>query len=808
MAQPFTIVSVDKAFKGRYEGSVTVKDTTSRLKVRGKFNVPLCYVQPGMKFNIRVDHDKKTKFGSFIVGCATSEQNLLALMILVLDGNSDRGGHKNESSLGGATNRGLQDLLKNPPDDLASTLIEYARTKTLDASILLLRASTPRQMGVCDARKIMGCLKTKINIFNLYDAYTHVMDVELIIHYAQVTSLEEIEENPWILFDKEKRPLPSLADKSRIVEYADEIAKLHGIAATDGRRLTCFFNWAVQYHQQEGSTWIPMECVASTMIKYCNKYQCDTDFRFTLEDATIFMSSSERVCRDGVLVTDQESDGMERNIASHLRSMCNRNDDTMRKLIESASVALIMYEDKLKNPSMTIPHEHVEAFDRYKSCDEQQRSICIKLISNKVAILIGGPGTGKSRTLALAVAFLQAVMLKTMVCTAITGVVVDKLKKEFKHNTNQPDCRTMASLLASQSFHGAHTPIAVDELSMVPLSMLGRLSYRRRPLFLLLCGDKEQLPSIDHGKVLTDIMESQMIETVTLRKIYRSGLGSGMSTEPQKLIGDDDAYIEMIKHQGGIDNAGFKVDICDDIEVATTHAIKRCSDLVREYEPDKVQMISNTKEKCKIINKQVQTFFNGIARERKEAQDRAKPFNDNNICLANKDKGAADWVLGDRVINMETRYVGEDEHIKLFNGQTGKIIRVDSASKTFVVRFPSNGGGGTIDDTCTYFSNSISHAYCLTIWKYQGSEIDHVVTCFHNWSMCRELLYTSITRARKTSSLFITENQLVDCRETSCVQKRNTKLCQRLTESMGTKRYGFDQEDGECDQEDEEDDSN
>ena len=138
-------------------------------------------------------------------------------------------------------------------------------------------------------------------------------------------------------------------------------------------------------------------------------------------------------------------------------------------------------------------------------------------------------------------------------------------------------------------------------------------------------------------------------------------------------------------------------------------------------------------------------------------------------------------MVGDRVIartNIDTKK-GE-EAIRVFNGVLGCVTSLDLKEKKFTVHFPDL----CIDMMFSPGTVDIDHAYCVTTWKYQGSEIDHVIVFFDEpWGLSCELLYTSVTRGKLSATVYIREPSLAKALETRIGALRVTRLLERISEA-------------------------
>jgi exodeoxyribonuclease V alpha subunit len=179
-----------------------------------------------------------------------------------------------------------------------------------------------------------------------------------------------------------------------------------------------------------------------------------------------------------------------------------------------------------------------------------------------------------------------------------------------------------------------------------------------------------------------------------------------------------------------------------------------------------VQMIVMTNKSALDANMILQNVYN--------------PSNGEEIERSNR----APWRLTDSVINLENYY--ENGQIMVCNGALGKILKLDTKKKKVSVKFEN------CSRTYNAGTNELGHSYCLTVHKYQGSEISCIVFCMDyvpNMST-KEMIYTAITRARHQCHIFAPQNiWKTGCQKNEGI--RETRLAERLMEHNGKKSRYF-----------------
>jgi exodeoxyribonuclease V alpha subunit len=360
-----------------------------------------------------------------------------------------------------------------------------------------------------------------------------------------------------------------------------------------------------------------------------------------------------------------------------------------------------------------------------------QRDAVRKAAERRVVVITGGPGTGKTTVVQAILALFDTARCKVALA-APTGRAAKRLSE-----TTGREASTLHRLLEYEPKGDrfqrcrdnplAFDAIVVDETSMVSLllceALLDAVDDRAR---LVLVGDVDQLPSVGPGAVLRDVIDSGCIPTVRLSEIFRQAEGSSIVTNAHRIHAGEmpvgsrrkDEQFYVIKRDtvdsalSGIDELvtqriprGFGLDPLRDIQVLTPMQRGPAGAIA--------------------LNQRLQARLNP---ERPEALQVVK--------------GQRILRLGDKVMQLRNDYDKE-----VFNGDVGRIVDVSPGDRKIGVRFDGrivSYGEGSLDE--------LSLAYATSIHKSQGSEYPAVVVPVltqHFVMLCRNLLYTAVTRAKK-----------------------------------------------------------
>lgn len=358
----------------------------------------------------------------------------------------------------------------------------------------------------------------------------------------------------------------------------------------------------------------------------------------------------------------------------------------------------------------------------------QKQAIELICGPDRVAVVTGGPGTGKTTTLKAALNDFR-LNTKKVALVAPTGKAAKRLAQVVGREAG-----TVHKLIGYDGEHYSTEMLNVDivicdEASMLDVEMAYALT-RVLPATakLRLIGDADQLPSVGAGSLLRDVIESETVPVAKLRTLHRAAAQSWVCLNAPKIL----------------DGEMFDTETADDFEAFEADRVHEVIDLVKMLVRQNVKALYDGNFQfltpmnlgdlgTEVLNQSVADMLN-VARQHEDNMfELAVP-------KATMQHFAA---VGDRVIHVTNNY-----QLGVLNGEIGVIDRYDKAGARVAVRFT--------DRVVFYPIMTAMHqlrlAYALTIHKSQGSEWDTVLVLCHGahlrmWS--RQLLYTAVTRAKK-----------------------------------------------------------
>lgn len=390
-----------------------------------------------------------------------------------------------------------------------------------------------------------------------------------------------------------------------------------------------------------------------------------------------------------------------------------------------------------------------------------QRDAIRRTTEQKVVVITGGPGVGKTTILRGIVEVFAAKKLRVALC-APTG----RAAKRLAESTGR-EAKTIHRLLEFEPGLGGFKRdrelpldfdlIVVDEASMVDVVLMNQLLRAVSPWScLVLVGDVDQLPSVGPGTVLADVIASGAVPVVRLTEVFRQAGQSWIVRAAHAVNAGD--FPESAPTQAG----DFYV-----VEAETPGAIlDRLVQMVRDRIPSRFGLDP-------VRDVQVLTPMNrtelGVRNLNAVLQSVLNPPGDK----AEVHRFGWTFRVGDKVMQTENNYQRE-----MFNGDVGRVASIDQVDQELVVDFdgrPVSYDFGELDELVLSFACSIH--------KSQGSEYPAVVIPLHTQHFVmlqRNLLYTGITRGKRLVALVGSRRAISRAVQRQDHARRYSLLSQRL----------------------------
>jgi len=397
---------------------------------------------------------------------------------------------------------------------------------------------------------------------------------------------------------------------------------------------------------------------------------------------------------------------------------------------------------------------------------EEQRLAIRKAIEEKVLVITGGPGVGKTTLINAIVRIFSAKRLRVELC-APTG----RAAKRMSEVVGVPS-KTIHRLLeyspGDKGFKkNQEDPIdtdvlIVDETSMVDVVLMHHLlKALDKGSTLILVGDVDQLPSVGAGSVLSDIISSGVVPVVRLTEVFRQARESRIITNAHlvnkgkfPVLGNRDSEIRDFYF---IERETPEEVLSTIVELVTKRIPERFG-----FDP--------------IEDIQVLTPMNrgviGSGNLNIELQRVLNPKKGDFI-----QRGARVFYAGDKVMQIRNNYDKE-----VFNGDIGRIVGIDKEEQEVYIEFDGRRISYDFSEL-----DEITLSYSATVHKAQGSEYPCVVMPIHTTHfpmLQRNLLYTAITRAKKLFVMVGTKKAIAISVKNNRVEKRYSSLERYLRQTI------------------------
>ena len=421
----------------------------------------------------------------------------------------------------------------------------------------------------------------------------------------------------------------------------------------------------------------------------------------------------------------------------------------------------------LRNQSMLRPIKAEAAVDWVQTLlgirlAPNQKDAVIKSLTEKVHIITGGPGTGKS-TITNAILNISGKLTSRILLAAPTG----RAAKRMSEITSKK-AQTIHSLLEVDMKGGGfkrnrENPLEcdlliIDEASMIdtPLMyhLLKAIPSHARVVFV---GDINQLPSVGPGNVLKDMITSRCIPVTLLTEIFRQGKGSRIVTNAHLINKGALPELRSIP-----DSDFYFVEAADPEHVLSSILSLVTQRLPQKYRYDPfrdIQVLAPMKKGAigtENLNVMLQEVLN--------------PKNPGLIRFGKK------LAVGDKVMQIRNNYQKE-----VYNGDVGRITKIDFEESELTIEIDEKQVVYDFSDL-----DEVTLAYAVSVHKYQGSECPCIVMPVHTSHfklLHRNLLYTGVTRGKKLVILVGTKKALAIAVRNDEVQKRFTGLLQAFLEA-------------------------
>ena len=526
-------------------------------------------------------------------------------------------------------------------------------------------------------------------------------------------SMMAIQDNPYFLTEESYH-----ADFSKVDAFALSL----GFDGADERRVDAGVLYELSYNCRGGHSFVPRDALVSVSASFLGLPQ------------DVICVALDRLAAQERIITDPIA-GLE---AVYLPEYGRAERELAARFLEMAdSVAQLP-----TNLARAVAEVEAAAQIEYA---ELQKEALYAAATDRLLLVTGGPGTGKTTILRGVLELYDRMRLKTLLA-APTGRAAKRLSEvtgreaSTIHRLLEVDISPESGEMVFA--HNARNPLScdaviVDECSMVDLLLMHDLVSALPPKCrLILVGDPDQLPPVGAGSVFSDLIRSERIPMIRLTEIFRQARESLIVMNAHRVNHGEMPMLDEKKRDFFF------------LQQSSDEAVSRTiTDLCSRRLPqnmgipaEEIQVLSPTRKGetgTRTLNQMLQAALNPPAAGKAE-----------------KKYGDFSFRVGDRVMQIRNNYNiiwrrdgASEMGSGVFNGDVGIIRDIDYQAQNLTIHFDDRVAVYTWD-----MLSQLEPAFAMTVHKSQGSEYRAVILCAWRGTpllLSRSILYTAITRARE-----------------------------------------------------------
>ncbi|WP_017595009.1 SF1B family DNA helicase RecD2 [Nocardiopsis potens] len=532
---------------------------------------------------------------------------------------------------------------------------------------------------------------------------------------------------------------------------ADAIAQAVGIPHDSPQRVKAGIQFTLSESTSDGHCYLPEERLISDAVKILQ-----------VDSALVIECLAELVAEEGVVAEKLPGPDGEAVTAVYLVPF-QRAEASL-----AAQLRTLLSAPADRLPSFAgVDWDKALGWLRERTGTElaAEQAEAVKLaLTGKVAVLTGGPGCGKSFTVA-SVITLAAVKGAKIILAAPTGRAAKRMTELTGHEASTVH-RLLELKPGGDATYDRDNPLdcdllVVDEASMLDLLLANKLAKAVPPgAHLLLVGDVDQLPSVGAGQVLRDLLDADSpVPAVRLTQVFRQAQQSGVVSNAHRINRGEPPVLRGLPD--------FFLFPCEEAERAAEVTVDVVANRIpRRFGLDPlrdVQVLAPMHRGPAGAGNLNTVLQAALTPHREGAPERRF--------------GGRVFRVGDKVTQIRNNY--DKGANGVFNGTLGVVTGIDQVEQELVVRTDE-------DEEIGYdFAelDELAHAYAVTVHRSQGSEYPAVVVPVTTsaWMMLqRNLLYTAVTRAKRLVVLVGSERALAQAVRNASSGRRYTGLAHRL----------------------------
>ena len=550
-------------------------------------------------------------------------------------------------------------------------------------------------------------------------------------------------------------------------KIADRIALSIGIDPADPERLKSGVIYTLEEAEGQGHVYLSIEALLNAASE-----------ALAVQDKEAIAAAAGALAREGKVVVEDDTYVRQRVYLRRWHRCECRVASRIREMVGTPETPLFDDPERPKAPEGASPEE----IEKLKLPTDEQWEIMELVRKNRLAILTGGPGCGKTQSVKLITDLAEHEHMRVALA-APTGKAARRLQEATGH-----PAQTIHRLLEYSPFEGGFKRdetnpleadlVVIDESSMLSLDLADHLLRAIGPqTHLLLVGDPDQLPPVGVGKVFDDLIQSGAVPRVHLTRIFRQAARSMIIQNSRRINAGEMPYLRKEEAESSLGqrmiNDFYWVPRQDaDATFAMTIDMV-CNRIPRAFaeklriDPVRDIMVLAPMREGKV----------GLKRINEELEKRLNPG------PGGKPKKpivpARGICVGSRIVQTKNSYHPTDPDKSVMNGEVAIVRDYDEEKKEALLSLED----GREIWVPTADMETYQLAWAMTVHRSQGSQFPVVVapvSTSHYTMLSRALSYTAVTRASKLCVLVGEYKALAMAVKKVDMRKRNSSLQPRI----------------------------
>lgn len=642
----------------------------------------------------------------------------------------------------------LGDFINLPEEDLTDAALQILGNKKAQIFISVIE-NIKRKQDYLDVWKLIKESNTTIDISTVIKI-VNTLRYRATLNGVSVFSL--IRQNPWIITQTDV--FESVTEAFKI---ANNVASLLGYSEKDSKAVISYAIALTHIYTQRGHSYIPYYSLVSRVSGL---------MKINREAVKGVINSALKDTRSGYLVRyNAFSEEIKEEYAKTKNVVSGDSETDSRYIGYSVYIPKIFFMERYIAKTLSKILSSKPVIDRSKYLEEfiqrndivltaEQKEAVLSVPKNKVTVITGGAGTGKSTVIKVIKEVLSGTGYEPVIL-APTGIASQRIAPgegatihRYAHIFDEGDI--VFDEIQKEEFGGPREEsekdmenrrkvIIVDEMSMITVPVFAKLlSVTSDAAAFVFVGDNNQLPPIGAGGVFKTLIELgregiNNIKTICLSKVFRAT--NSILANVEKLIAGQEIF----------EDENLKIFEASSWREISTKVVEIINDLLANgVSYSDIMVLSDKRGE----GKSGTSLLNQVIRERVFNIQTGDKYSEGDIIITTRndyDTGLS--FFRNRIVKKYISSIREQSRPTIFNGTVGVIKEIMEDKVIIEYNNPVNiTAEYNIEELDWY----IEHGFAITVHKAQGGQAKYVIFATDSpEKLSREMLYTALTRSRE-----------------------------------------------------------